>query len=178
MTTPTPEDASSSTVADLEASRFARQWLYGSRHIAIRSAPVIAIIKELITVLRDEQTPASQALLVLRRAILLLGALTAGTCVDVRQEDDSLLARCVPNLEDVTASLQCTRFAVLWLHGSPDEAIRTEPVIAILDELLFDIVNVNVRHSEIYARLRRALKVLSVLAHEDGPASPSTGQAA
>lgn len=174
MTTPTPLTASFWTATDHEASRFAGQWLRGSRHLAVRSAPVIAVVQELATVLRDEQIPAAQALLVLRRAIRLLRVLTAGTGDDSRREVDADAPDWVPDIDDVTQSVQSMRFAATWLHGNPAEAIRTEPVIAIVEGLLSDMVYVKAPHSAVYASLRRAVRVLSVLAREDQPATPGS----
>jgi hypothetical protein len=49
---------------------------------------VIAVVQELATILRDEQTPAPQALLALRRAARLLAVLAGGTRDENRRSED------------------------------------------------------------------------------------------
>jgi hypothetical protein len=124
MTTPTSQATPAQPVIDHEAQWFAVQWLRGSRHLAVRTAPVIAVVQELATVLRDEQVPAPQALLALRRAVRLLGALTAGTRDDDRRESDHLDEQHrVPDPDEVTGSTGSVRLAAEWLRGDPAAAI-------------------------------------------------------
>lgn len=59
-------------IVDQDSSRFAAAWLHDFRRSAVRSAPVIAVVRELAATLRDEQIPAAQALFALRRAADLL----------------------------------------------------------------------------------------------------------
>jgi len=173
MDTPTTSHMSASLAGDPEPYWFSSQWLRGSRHLAVRSAPVIAVVQELATILRDEHTPAPQALLALRRAVRLLTVLAGGTRdenprgedyrrnIDIEVERHRLL-----DLEDVARSVNSTRFAATWLRGSPAEAIRTAPVIAIVDDLLDDLTS-EAPAAEVYVSLRRAVQVLSVFARED-----------
>jgi hypothetical protein len=169
----TTASTSTGLAGDPESYWFSSQWLRGSRHLAVRSAPVIAVVQELATILRDEHTPAPQALLALRRAVRLLTVLAGGTRdenprsedyrrnIDIDVERHRLL-----DLEDVARSVNSTRFAATWLRGSPAEVIRTAPVIAIVDDLLDDLTSV-APAAEVYVSLRRAVQVLSVFARED-----------
>src|SRR5688572_10457651 len=116
---------------DYDAEWFAGVWLHESdQHIA-RTAPVIAVVRELAATLCDEQIPASQAHRALRRAVTLLTVLSGGNLAAGRQADhggarldgegpsDVHLAH-----ESISQSGESTRFAKAWLLGSPAEAIR------------------------------------------------------
>jgi hypothetical protein len=72
-------------VVDLESDWFASLWLHEFRHHATRTEPVIAVVRELVTTLRDEQIPAPQAHRALRRAVSLLSTL-AGTSRQVDRD--------------------------------------------------------------------------------------------
>lgn len=166
---------STGLAGDPESYWFSSQWLRGSRHLAVRSAPVIAVVQELATILRDEQTPAPQALLALRRAVRLLAVLAGGTRDENSQREDYRRAfdididverRRLLDLDDAARSVNSTRFAATWLRGSPAEAVRTAPVIAVVDDLLNDLTGV-APAAEVYLSLRRAVQVLSVFARED-----------
>ncbi|MFC7276033.1 hypothetical protein ACFQS1_18730 [Paractinoplanes rhizophilus] len=166
---------STDLAGDPESYWFSSQWLRGSRHLAVRSAPVIAVVQELATILRDEQTPAPHALLALRRAVRLLAVLAGGTRDENRRREDyrhdldidlDVERGRILDLEDAARSVNSTRFAATWLRGSPAEAIRTAPVIAIVDTLLGDLTGV-APAAEVYRRLRHAVQVLSVFARED-----------
>jgi hypothetical protein len=169
----TTASTSTDLAGDPESYWFSSQWLRGSRHLAVRSARVIAVVQELATILRDEQTPAPQALLALRRAVRLLAVLAGGTRDENRRSDDyrrnidiDVERHRLLDLEDVAQSVSSTRFAAAWLRGSPAEAIRTAPVIAVVDDLLDDLTGV-APAAEVYLGLRRAVQVLSVFARED-----------
>jgi hypothetical protein len=174
MTTPTQLGTPTQPPVDYKAYGFAAHWLYGSRHLAVRTAPIIAVVRELSAILRDESVPAPQAMLAARRAVRLLGAL-AGS---LRNEDGGIHNLDPPghvlDEEDVTGSAESMRFANIWLRGDPAEAIRTEPVIALVDGLLGSMHQVKARPAEVYDRLRRAVRVLSVLVREDRSAPVRT----
>ena len=51
MTTPTSLAAIIPPVNDHDAAFFAAQWHRGSRHLAVRTTPVIAVVQELLTIL-------------------------------------------------------------------------------------------------------------------------------
>src|SRR3954466_15924749 len=62
-------------VVDHDADWFAKAWLHEFRRRTARTVPVIAVVRELAATLRDDQIPAPQALLALRRAVSLLTVL-------------------------------------------------------------------------------------------------------
>lgn len=173
MTTPTTLGTPAQPPVDWQAAGFAVQWLRGSRHLAVRSAPVIAVVRELLSILRDESVPAPQAMLAARRAVRLLGALTGNARSDDRCAIEDLDAWALDD-EDVTGSTESVRFASQWLRGDPAEAIRTKPVVALVEGLLDSMLHEKVRPTEVYDRLRRAVRVLSVLVREDRSTAVST----
>lgn len=159
-------------VVDRDAEQFARMWLHGSRRRIARTVPVIAVVRELAATLRDDQIPAPQALLALRRAVSLLTVLTDGDqqvvdCGGAEFEDkierNRLLGR-----EAISQPEESTRFAKAWLLASPTEAIRTEPVIALVEQLL-DALIVQMP-TVAYDSLQQAVQVLNVFAREDNAA--------
>ena len=163
-------------VVDHDAEWFAIMWLHGFRRRTARTVPVIAVVRELAATLRDDQIPASQALLALRRAVSLLTVLTDGDHNINRQVVDSgsaafedkaernrLLGR-----EAISRPGESTRFAKAWLLASPAEAIRTEPVIALVEQLL-DALIVQMP-AVAYDCLQQAVQVLNVFAREDNTA--------
>ena len=175
MTTPTTPSAASENVSDVAAGMFAGHWLHGSRHLAVRTTPIVAVVHELATILRDEQVPAPQALLALRRAVRLLAVLADGTRADFRHEAAQIRGG-VPDVDDVAGSAGSTAFAAAWLRGSSAEAIRTEPVIAVVENLLGTMTYGKVPASQAYHTLRRAVRVLSVFARESDTAAGGSPQ--
>lgn len=134
--------------------------------------PVIAVVRELAATLRDEQVPAPQALHALRRAVSLLTVL-AGSGRDVSRQvdrgradlDDEAESHRHLGREAISQPGESTRFAKAWLLASPADAIRTEPVIAIVERLLDDLIMG--KPTAAHASLRQAVQVLSVFARED-----------
>jgi hypothetical protein len=160
-------------VVDHDAEQFARMWLHGSRRRIARTVPVIAVVRELAATLRDDQIPAPQALLALRRAVSLLTVLAGvdhnvnqqvvdygGATFEDRIERNRLLGR-----EAISRPGESTRFAKAWLLASPAEAIRTEPVMALVEQLL-DALIVQLP-AVAYDCLQQAVQVLNVFARED-----------
>ncbi|WP_433612604.1 hypothetical protein ACQP2P_01795 [Dactylosporangium sp. CA-139114] len=175
MTTPTTLATPAQPPVDYEAAAFAVQWLRGARHLAARSAPVIAVVQQLLAILRDESVPGPQAMLAARRAVRLLGALTGNARSDDRDAIEHIRVHDrVLDGDDVTRSAESVRFANHWLRGDPAEAIRTEPVVALVEGLLGSMLHVKVRPEEVYERLRRTVRVLSVLVREDRSAAVSS----
>jgi hypothetical protein len=159
-------------VVDHDSDWFARAWLHELRRRTARTEPVIAVVRELATTMRDEQIPAPQAHRVLRRAVSLLTVLAGSSPAASRQvdrgnadhDDEAQRYRYLAR-EAVFRPGESTGFAKAWLHGSPAEAIRTEPVIAIVEQLLDDLITE--KPTVAYASLRQAVQVLSVFARED-----------
>jgi hypothetical protein len=67
--------------------------------------------------------------------------------------------------ESISQPGESARFAKVWLLGSPAEAIRTDPVIAIVEQLLGDLVTETPAGA--HADLRQAVRMLRVFARED-----------
>ena len=59
-------------IVDHDSEWFAQIWLHEFRRRTARTVPVIAVVRELAATLRDDQIPAPQALIALRRAVSLL----------------------------------------------------------------------------------------------------------
>jgi hypothetical protein len=159
-------------VIDREADWFAAAWLNGYRRRIGRTVPVIAVVRELAAILRDDQVPAAQALLALRRAVGLLTVLAGGsprnrdqTDRGIADIDDEVEGKRPLALEATSRPGESTRFAKAWLFDGPAEAIRTEPVIALVELLLDALITGNATSS--YDSLRQAVAVLSVFARED-----------
>ena len=170
-------------VVDHDAEQFARMWLHGSRRRIARTVPVIAVVREPAATLRDDQIPAPQALLALRRAVSLLTLLAdvdhnvnqqvvdyGGATFEDKIERNRLLGR-----EAISRPGESTRFAKAWLLASPAEAIRTEPVIALVEQLL-DALIVQMP-AVAYDCLQQAVQVLNVFAREDDTAGSTDSTA-
>jgi hypothetical protein len=164
-------------VVDHDAEWFAIVWLNGLRRRTARTAPVIAVVRELAATLRDDQIPAPQALLALRRAVSLLAVLADGDHNVKRQVVDRGGADLDDNAESnrhlgheaISRPGESTRFAKAWLLASPAEAIRTEPVIALVEMLLQALIVQ--KPTGAYEFLRQAVLVLNVFAREDDTTS-------
>nr|WP_221377007.1 hypothetical protein [Actinoplanes polyasparticus] len=169
-------------VVDHDAEQFARIWLHESRRRIARTVPVIAVVRELAATLRDDQIPAPQVLLALRRAVSLLTVLADVEHVNQqvvdygcsefedRVERNRLLGR-----EAISRPGESTRFAKAWLLASPAEAIRTEPVIALVEQLLDSLI---VQMPAVaYDCLQQAVPVLNVFAREDDNTAGIAGTA-
>jgi hypothetical protein len=169
-------------VVDHDAEQFARIWLHESRRRIARTVPVIAVVRELAATLRDDQIPPPQALLALRRAVSLLTVLA-----DVDHANQQLVDNDDSEFEDevernrflgreaISRPAESTRFAKAWLLASPAEAIRTEPVIALVEQLL-DILIVQMP-TVAYDCLQQAVQVLNVFAREDDTTAGIAGPA-
>ncbi|MCM4084568.1 hypothetical protein [Paractinoplanes hotanensis] len=83
-----------------------------------------------------------------------------GSEFEDKVERNRLLGR-----EAISRPGESTRFAKAWLLASPAEAIRTEPVIALVEQLLDSLI---VRMPAVaYDCLQQAVQVLNVFARED-----------
>lgn len=159
-------------VVDVESDRFAKAWVSSYRLVIERTVPVIAVVRELATILRDEQVPSAQALVALRRAVRLLTVLTGDKPANWSPDDrsnaefaDKAERWRALALEATSRPSESTRFAKAWLLDGPAEAIRTEPVIALVEILLEELIGGDATSS--YDCLRQAVRVLSVFARED-----------
>jgi hypothetical protein len=169
-------------IVDQDSDRFAQMWLHEFRRRTARTVPVIAVVRELAATLRDEQIPASQALRALRRAVSLLTVLAGSDRTVNRQVDrgradldDQVEGHRHLGREAISRPGESTRFAKAWLLGSPAETIRTEPVIALVEGLLDDLITEKPTVAQ--ACLRQAVQVLGVFAREDEIATGVAGSA-
>ncbi|MDQ7911158.1 hypothetical protein RB614_42380 [Phytohabitans sp. ZYX-F-186] len=160
MNTPTQQTATGSP----EATWFASEWLRSTTVRAVRTAPIIAMLQELLRVLRDEQIPDDEAYTSLRRAVRLLAVLDAETGTRKTRErveypGDRIY---VPTPEDVARSADSNRFAIHWLRGSPHAAIRTTPIIKVIEELLDTLLDQFTPAQDVQTSLHRAVRLLTV----------------
>ncbi|NMO54833.1 hypothetical protein HH310_27070 [Actinoplanes sp. TBRC 11911] len=130
--------------------------------------------------LRDEQIPAAQALFALRRAVDLLVVFATATREDQvsrsrLESEDRFEADRDLGQEATSRPGESTRFAKAWLLGSPAEVIRTEPVIAIVEQLLDDLIDGDAASA--HASLLQAVRVLRVFAREHDNSAGSNGPA-
>ncbi|WP_432824737.1 hypothetical protein [Dactylosporangium sp. CA-092794] len=169
MTTSTPDN--NSTTRSRDAEWFAAAWLRGTPDEAVQTIPVIAVVQELLTVLRDEQVPEPDAYRTLCRAVRLLSVFAAEPPAKQHTqsgEDQYLrgLRTHVFAVDDIADSEQSWRFAKETLHGSPRRAIRTEPVIAVVADLHAMLLYGGPTQPA-HTAVRRAVRLLSVYTIDD-----------
>jgi hypothetical protein len=162
MTMPTPTQQT--PVVSSEPTWFASLWLRTTTVRAIRTAPIIAMLQELLRVLRDAQIPDDEAYTSLRRTIRLLSVLDAETGTrKTRQQVEYPGDRIhVPTPQDVTRSAESNQFATEWLRGSPHAAIRTTPVIEVIEQLLDILLDEFTPAHDVQTSLHRAVRLLAV----------------
>jgi hypothetical protein len=153
-----------------DASVFAFAWVHGTPRLVVRTMPVVAVVQELLDMLRDEQVPLQDAHRALQRAVRLLRVFAAEpTGRQTRRQDDDGFDDAREweiSPKSVKQAAASRRFATSWLHGSPMQAIRTEPVIAVVQELRDALVNYHptqVAHSAV----RRTVRLLNVFVTDD-----------
>lgn len=140
---------------------------------AAQTAPVIAMVAELLDILRDEHTPDQQAHHALRRAVRWLRVFTTEpsrpTTRNSSTTDHHSLAISARDLADAAASRQ---LATTWLRGTPQAAIRTEPVIGVVAQLHYDL-QCSSKGQNAQSRLRHAVRLLEVfVADEEAAPQP------
>jgi hypothetical protein len=122
------------------------------------------VVQELLNILRDEQASTQRAYTSLRRAVRLLGVIAAEAGTQPTRQTtgryDSDIH--VPTLEQIAGSASSRRFAAEWLRGSPHATIRTKPVIAVVDELLYALLDEFAPAAEVETTFCRAVRTLSV----------------
>jgi hypothetical protein len=173
MTTPIP--ARNPVTRSRDASHFAMEWLRRPPHKVIRTVPVIAVVQELLDVLRDERTSPQVAHTALRRAVRLLSIFTVDTSRQSRLDEPGRYGEhdSVPTQDQVTGSIESRQFAAAWLRGTPHAVIRTEPVIAVVQELHYILLSQSDPGREAHAALRRAVQLLGVFAVDREPPDPT-----
>jgi hypothetical protein len=168
----TPSDSNNGTgTRSNDAAAFALHWLTGSADTTVHTIPVVAVVDELLTVLRDEQIPDPEAYQALRRAVRLLGVFAAEpTATQRHRADDTAHGRdSRPYLYDeqvVASSGAARRFAKETLRGPLHRAIRSEPVIEVVKELRHQLL-FNAQPSAAHTALRRAVRLLNAYIVDD-----------
>lgn len=153
-----------------EAAVFAFRWLRGTPGEAVRTVLVAVVVEELLVMLRDQGISNKDAHRGLCRAVRLLGVLAAESHparVGRRTEYEyDYPANDRMDWNQLTRAGSARRFATQTLRGSLPEAIRTEPVIALVDELLTVLMN-EPDPSTAHTALRRAVRLLGVYVKDD-----------
>lgn len=131
-------------------------------HKAVQTPLVVAVVAELLDILRDEQVSDQDAHRGLERAVHLLRVFAGEPRRSTQLPDPWAGQREYPpsavKLAEAAAS---RRFAAAWLRGTPRAAIRTEPVIRVVDELLNDL-QWQATSRDAQAALRHAVQLLGV----------------
>jgi hypothetical protein len=148
---------------------FAFAWLRGTADDTVRTVLVATVVDELLTVLRAEHLPIQIAYRSLRRAVRLLSIFAEEPQPRGRQRSVSLYDGRVGRViqpEEIARATEARRFAKATLHGSVRQAIRTGPVIELVDSLLGDLMHAP-EPGDAHAALRRAVKLLSIYVVRD-----------
>jgi hypothetical protein len=137
---------------------------------AVQTAPVIAMVAELLHILRDEHTSDQQAHHALRRAVRWLRIFTTEPPEPTnRHHPDTGRRDYVVSAENLAAAAASRQLAAAWLRGTPQAAIRTAPVIGVVDQLHADL-QYSLTNREAQDRLRHAVALLDVFVTDDQPA--------
>jgi hypothetical protein len=154
-----------------DASWFAVEWVRGSPSLAVRTMPVIAVVQELLDVLRDPQVSLPEAHRSLRRAVRLLGVFAAEPIgKPQRRWDDGRFEQArewTPTPQHIAEAVASRRFAAEWLRGAGQDVIRSEPVIAVVQALLNALLAAHTPSRTAHDGLRRAVRLLSVFVIDD-----------
>ncbi|GAA0446864.1 hypothetical protein Aca07nite_57420 [Actinoplanes capillaceus] len=134
---------------------------------AVQTAPVIAMVAELLDILRDNHVSDQQAHHALRRAVRWLRIFTTEPPGPTNRHHPTTDGRnhavSATNLATAAASRQ---LATIWLRGTPQAAIRTAPVVGVVDQLHADLqYSTSIRDAQ--SRLRHAVALLDVFVTDD-----------
>jgi hypothetical protein len=134
---------------------------------AVQTAPVIAMVAELLDILRDEHVSDQQAHHALRRAVRWLRIFTTEPPGPTnRHHPDTGRRDYVVSAENLAAAAASRQLATTWLRGKPQAAIRTAPVIGVVDQLHADL-QYSTSNREAQSRLRHAVALLDVFVTDD-----------
>ena len=141
---------------------FAITWLCGTPDDAVHTVHIITLVQELLTILRDDQIPITEAHRSLRRAVGLLKVFASEPQPHRKpmpgQHDYPPGRATIP--QTITPPAEVQRFASQTLRGSLRDAIRTEPVIEILKVLLITLSN-NTQPGQAHTAVRRTVNLLN-----------------
>jgi hypothetical protein len=139
---------------------------------AVQTAPVIAMVAELLDILRDEHTSDQQAHHALRRAVRWLHIFSVEPARTANRPDQNTGRRDYAiSAKDLAAAASSRQLATTWLRGTPQAAIRTAPVVGVVAQLL-DNLRSSTSNRDAQARLRHAVRLLDVFTDQDGPTAP------
>lgn len=134
---------------------------------AVQTAPVIAMVVELLDILRDDHVSDQQAHHVLRRAVRWLRIFTTEPPGPTNRHHPHTGGRnYATSAENLAAAAASRQLATAWLRGTPQAAIRTAPVIGVLDQLHADL-QYSTSNRDAQSRLRHAVALLDVFATDD-----------
>lgn len=134
---------------------------------AVQTAPVIAMVAELLNVLTDEQVSDQDAHRALRRAVKWLRVFAGDLGRSTKPPTEVANGReYTPSAEDLSAAAGSRRLATAWLRGAPQAAIRTEPVIAVVRRLKTELEGARGSRPAQIA-LRHAVDLLDVFVTDD-----------
>ncbi|MEV6631609.1 hypothetical protein AB0M54_12740 [Actinoplanes sp. NPDC051470] len=136
-------------------------------HKAVQSAPVIAMVAELLDILRDEYVSDQQAHHALRRAVRWLRIFTTEPPGPTNRHHPATDGRdYTVSATGLAAAAASRQLATTWLRGTPQAAIRTAPVIGVVDQLHADL-QYSVSNRDAQTRLRHAVALLDVFITDD-----------
>lgn len=134
---------------------------------AVQTAPVIAMVAELLDILRDDHVSDQQAHHALHRAVRWLRIFTTEPPGPTkRYHPDTGRRDYVVSGENLAAAAASRQLAIAWLRGTPQAAIRTAPVIGVVDQLHADL-QYSITNREAQSRLRHAVALLDVFVTDD-----------
>jgi hypothetical protein len=159
MTTSMPDQEPD--IGAMDAAMFAAEWLDRHPELSVRTPPVVAVVRELLDVLRDEHTPAPDAYAVFCRAVRLLAVFAVDTGPRRSRAEDSFpLPDWVPSKDRLARSVESARFATAALRGTPQEAIRTQPIIAVVQRLHDILLTRQIPARQAHLAFCRAVRLL------------------
>jgi hypothetical protein len=134
---------------------------------AVQTAPVIAMVAELLDILRDDHVSDQQAHHALARAVRWLRIFTTEPPGPTnRHHPDTGRRDYVVSEENLAAAAASRQLATTWLRGTPQAAIRTAPVIGVVDQLHADL-QYSTSNRDAQSRLRHAVALLDVFVTDD-----------
>lgn len=133
---------------------------------AVQTAPVIAMVAELLDILRDHVSD-QRAHHALRRAVQWLRIfITEPPGPTNRHHPDTGGRNYAVSATNLAAAAASRQLATSWLRGTPQAAIRTAPVIGVVDQLHADL-QYSTSNRDAQSRLRHAVALLDVFVTDD-----------
>ncbi|MEU4243464.1 hypothetical protein [Actinoplanes sp. NPDC026619] len=134
---------------------------------AVQTAPVIAMVAELLDILRDDHVSDQQAHHALHRAVRWLRIFTTEPPGPTnRHHPDTGRRNYAASEENLAAAAASRQLATTWLRGTRQAAIRTAPVIGVVDQLHADL-QYSTSNRDAQSRLRHAVALLDVFVTDD-----------